>query len=63
MVFSKFVVKRLDYGIRWIEDVLSNLNGYHLNPLYPEYVEGYKTWNADPNSAEDEVNDEDEDDG
>ena len=59
---SKFAVKRLHYGIRWIEDVLSNANGYHLNPLYPEYVEGYKTWNADPNSAEDEVNDEDEED-
>ena len=59
---SKFAVKRLHYGIRWIEDVLSNTNGYHLNPLYPEYVEGYKTWNAEPNSAEDEVNDEDEED-
>ena len=37
---------------------MSNINGYHLNPLYPEYVEGYKSWNADGNSD----NDEDEDD-
>ena len=60
---EKFAVRRLQYGIRWIEDILSNVNGYHLNPLYPEYVEGYKSWNADPNSAEDEDYDaEDEDD-
>ena len=51
---AKFAVKRLYYGIRWIEDVMSNANGYHLNPIYPEYVEGYKTWNADSNSAESE---------
>lgn len=54
---GKFAVKRLQYGIRWIEDAMSNVNGYHLNPLYPEYVEGYKSWNADSND-----NDEGEDD-
>lgn len=54
---GKFAVKRLQYGIRWIEDAMSNVNGYHLNPLYPEYVEGYKSWNADGND-----NDEGEDD-
>ena len=55
---EKFAVKRLQYGIRWIEDAMSNINGYHLNPLYPEYVEGYKSWNADGNDAE---NEDDED--
>ena len=54
---GKFAVRRLQYGIRWIEDAMSNVNGYHLNPLYPEYVEGYKSWNADSND-----NDEGEDD-
>lgn len=54
---GKFAVKRLQYGIRWIEDAMSNVNGYHLNPLYPEYAEGYKSWNADSND-----NDEGEDD-
>ena len=54
---EKFAVRRLQYGIRWIEDALSNVNGYHLNPIYPEYVEGYKSWNADSND-----NDEGEDD-
>ena len=44
---AKFAVRRLQYGIRWIEDVLSKANGYHLNPLYPEYVKEYKSWNAD----------------
>ena len=47
---AKFAVRRLQYGIRWIEDVLSKVNGYHLNPLYPEYVKEYKSWNADGNS-------------
>ena len=51
---GKFAVKRLQYGIRWIEDAMSNINGYHLNPLYPEYVEGYKSWNADGNDDENE---------
>ena len=59
---EKFAVKRLQYGIRWIEDVLSNVNGYHLNPLYPEYVKGYKSWNADSNSVEDDINEKDDED-
>ena len=55
---GKFAVKRLQYGIRWIEDAMSNVNGYHLNPLYPEYVEGYKSWNADGNDDENEDNED-----
>lgn len=51
---AKFAVRRLQFGIRWIEDVLSKANGYHLNPIYPEYVEGYKSWNADSNEDEDD---------
>ena len=55
---AKFAVRRLQYGIRWIEDAMSNANGYHLNPIYPEYIEGYKSWNADGN---DDENEDDED--
>ena len=54
---GKFAVKRLQYGIRWIEDAMSNINGYHLNPLYPEYVEGYKSWNADGNDENEDGED------
>ena len=54
---EKFAVKRLQYGIRWIEDALSKVNGYHLNPIYPEYVEGYKSWNADSNDNDEGEND------
>ena len=54
---AKFAVRRLQYGIRWIEDVMSNANEYHLNPIYPEYVEGYKSWNVDGNDYEDEDDD------
>ena len=54
---GKFAVKRLQYGIRWIEDAMSNANGYHLNPLYPEYVEGYKSWNADGNDENEDGED------
>lgn len=35
-----FAVKRLSYGMRWIEDVYGNDGGY----LYPERVAEYKTW-------------------
>lgn len=42
---AKFAVPRLQYGIRWIEDVLSNAN-YRMN-IYPERVFAYKTWDAD----------------
>lgn len=59
---EKFAVRRLQYGIRWIEDAMSNANGYHLNPIYPEYVEGYKSWNADSNSAESEEDGENNED-
>lgn len=35
----KFAVKRLAYGIRWIEDALSN-----GAEIYPERLAEYKTW-------------------
>ena len=41
---AKFSISRLQYGIRWIEDVLSSVNEYHNNPIYPERVFKYKTW-------------------
>lgn len=37
-----FAFPRLQYGIRWIEDVYGNDQGY----LYPERVRDYCTWNA-----------------
>ena len=35
----KFAVKRLVYGIRWIEDVLSN-----HSEIYPERIFEYRSW-------------------
>lgn len=43
----RFALPRLQMGIRWIEDVLSNVNGYDKSPLYPERVFKYKSWEAD----------------
>jgi hypothetical protein len=43
----KFAVPRLMMGIRWIEDAMSRVNGYHENPIYPERVADYCGWNAD----------------
>lgn len=40
--FSKFAVKRLAYGMRWIEDAISKENGG--NTLYPQRVEAYAGW-------------------
>ena len=37
---EKFAVPRLNYGIRWIEDVYGNDQGY----MYPARVEQYKSW-------------------
>ena len=37
----KFAVARLQYGIRWIEDVLANEKG---TSVYPASVRKYKTW-------------------
>jgi len=43
-----FAVKRLAYGIRWIEDVLAECNGGLCADgkpvLYPDRVLEYKTW-------------------
>ncbi len=41
---SKFALKRLKMGIRWIEDVLAGCN--YTDPIYPERVFDYKTWEA-----------------
>ena len=49
----KFAIPRLELGIRWIEDSLSELNNYSKNPIYPSRVFEYKTWNAD--STEEDV--------
>ena len=45
---SAFAVKRLAFGIRWIEDVLAECNGGLCADgkpvLYPDRVLEYKTW-------------------
>lgn len=38
---SKFAVPRLEYGIRWVEDVLNNERG---ESIYPERIVKYRTW-------------------
>lgn len=37
-----FAVPRLEWGIRWVEDVLSAHN--YRCPIYPQRVFEYKTW-------------------
>ena len=39
---GKFSVPRLEFGIRWIEDVLSKDN--YKDKIYPSRVSKYKTW-------------------
>ena len=39
--FGSFCVRRLSLGIRWLGDVLSELNGYSQNPIYPDRVLNY----------------------
>lgn len=39
---SKFAVKRLQYGMRWLEDVCSPKNGG--STLYPKHVYSYQFW-------------------
>ena len=41
----QFAINRLQFGIRWIEDVLSPAN-YH-DSIYPERVFGYKSWESE----------------
>jgi hypothetical protein len=40
----KFAVPRLQYGIRWIEDVMSEIN--HSSHLYPSRLRDYCSWKA-----------------
>ena len=41
---ERFTVPRLSFGIRWIEDMISETNGG--NRYYPERVREYCTWEA-----------------
>ena len=47
---GKFLINRLTAGVRWVEDVLSEVNGgidEEGNPvLYPKRVLNYISWNA-----------------
>ena len=43
---EKFAVPRLKMGMRWVEDALSDVNGYNQNPIYPERIKEYITWDA-----------------
>ncbi len=41
-ISATFATCRLQYGIRWVEDVLADIN--YNDPIYPERVFGYKMW-------------------
>lgn len=41
---GKFSIRRLAFGMRWLEDVTSDVNGYPENPIYPERILKYKAW-------------------
>ena len=43
---NKIAAWRLPYGIRWIEDATSSMNDYDKNPIYPERVLEYRSWEA-----------------
>jgi hypothetical protein len=51
---GKFSIPRLQYGMRWIEDVYGNNQGH----LYPERVADYKCWDA--GNVDDGIDDTDE---
>lgn len=38
---AKFTLPRFQYDIRWLEDVVARINGYHKNPLYPGRILDY----------------------
>jgi len=54
---AKFAIPRLQYGIRWIEDVYGNKQGH----LYDARIAEYKSWDAGSVDSEDDCQDEDED--
>lgn len=41
----KFVLKRFQFSIRWLEDVLADCN--YTSPIYPERIFEYCTWNKE----------------
>lgn len=41
---KKFAIPRMSFGMRWIEDATSEINGYPENPIYPERILQYKSW-------------------
>ena len=41
---GKFAIPRLQFGIRWIEDVLDNESNNSDHSVYPERIRGYRTW-------------------
>jgi hypothetical protein len=45
--FNYFATQRFAYGIRWIEDAFSKINGYDKNPIHEERLLAYRTWDAD----------------
>jgi len=49
---GKFSIPRLQYGIRWLEDVLDS--GNYSQPIYPERVFKYKCWSEDEKNQEED---------
>lgn len=37
---NKFAIARLQYGMRWLDDVYGNNNGH----IYPERIQEYRSW-------------------
>jgi hypothetical protein len=44
----RFAYPRMEYGIKWIEDVLAKAN--YLHQIYPRRVYGYRSWDANKTS-------------
>jgi hypothetical protein len=41
---SKFALARLQFGMRWIEDVLDNAERSGELSIYPPHIKDYRTW-------------------
>lgn len=52
-VITKFALARLEFGIRWIEDALSNCN--NSAHMYPDRFRGYMSWDPDPAAVGDAI--------
>ncbi len=47
-----FCTKRLQFGMRYIEDIYSDINGRKGDVLYPSRIKEYMSWNPDYTDSE-----------